>query len=85
MGTQPQRLCINCKHMRKQFDIHKCYRKAKVRRSQPDPVSGHVSTYVDDTELCSEERRWFGPYCGPSGIFYEESRLTKRLITWFKA
>ena len=82
MGAKPQQLCVNCKHYKKQYDYSRCFRKAQLRHSKPNPVNGRVSTYTDDVLMCGDERRWNGPHCGPNAQFYTEKRWRQRLIAW---
>lgn len=84
MATK-QKLCVNCKHCdTESYWIPHCVRELEVTRRKSS-VTGRVHTYTSGEKRCDDERYYStSKRCGPDAQFYEEGRLYKHIISWFK-
>ena len=82
MATEP-RYCVNCKHYLKGRTFN-CRRDVKVTYERSE-IDGKTRKSEGGGYEARSERKYEGKqYCGPSAKFYEEKRLTRRVIAMFR-
>ena len=82
MGAKP-RYCVNCKHYLEGYTFN-CARDVKVTYETSD-VDGKTRKQEAAGYKAWRERKYdYDTYCGPDAKFYEEKRLTRRVIAMFR-